>query len=359
LADQIIIEEYFGQKIDDIHKYKADVFAIGSDWFGQFDYLSEFCEVTYLERTKGVSSTQLRNEQHQIVNLGIIGSSSTATGFMKEARYVSGVEVVSTFDTGTIASMGTLEFSEAITEFSKTADAFYIGEATPAMIDLLRSLLNHKKHVLYRVPTGLQPKELQELYRVAGRDSLVLLEAIHTAYSPGFHHLNTLIKSKKIGGVRDVAVSFPTLSSYCLLPIVKLLGSQYQNLHCYFASKDELDLCLRGIIEYKDAIATFQVGQGAKSEGSLRISGTEGYAYVPEPWWETQSFEFHYDNTKDIEKYFYKMVGNGLRYVLQEFIKLIQGQSGSSNKLFPEEAYAIYSVLDQITLEKGRKNAGQ
>ena len=62
LADEVIIEEYEGQKINDIQKHHVDIFAIGSDWLGKFDYLKDYCEVVYLERTKGISSTQLRNE---------------------------------------------------------------------------------------------------------------------------------------------------------------------------------------------------------------------------------------------------------------------------------------------------------
>lgn len=62
-ADKIIIEEYEGQKIDDIKKYSADIFTVGSDWIGIFDYLNKYCSVIYLERTKGISSTQLRNEK--------------------------------------------------------------------------------------------------------------------------------------------------------------------------------------------------------------------------------------------------------------------------------------------------------
>lgn len=54
LADEIIIEEYAGQKIDDINKYNVDIFAIGSDWKGQFDYLEEYCKVVYLDRTEGI-----------------------------------------------------------------------------------------------------------------------------------------------------------------------------------------------------------------------------------------------------------------------------------------------------------------
>ena len=73
LADQIIIEEYFGQKIDDIQRYDVDIFAIGSDWEGKFDYLNEYCKVVYLPRTEGISSTMLREEKQATIKVGIVG----------------------------------------------------------------------------------------------------------------------------------------------------------------------------------------------------------------------------------------------------------------------------------------------
>ena len=72
LADEVIVEEYEGQKIDDILRYGVDVFAIGSDWKGYFDYLKEYCEVVYLERTAGVSSSDLRAENSGL-RLGLVG----------------------------------------------------------------------------------------------------------------------------------------------------------------------------------------------------------------------------------------------------------------------------------------------
>ena len=82
LADQIIIEEYNGQKIDDILKYNVDIFAIGSDWEGKFDYLKEYCEVVYLPRTEGISSTTLREKQRDIIRIGIIGTGNIAKRFV-------------------------------------------------------------------------------------------------------------------------------------------------------------------------------------------------------------------------------------------------------------------------------------
>lgn len=65
IADEIIEESYEGQKIDDIKKYHADIFTVGSDWVGKFDYLEDYCIVVYLPRTDGISSTQLREKMKQ------------------------------------------------------------------------------------------------------------------------------------------------------------------------------------------------------------------------------------------------------------------------------------------------------
>lgn len=93
LADEIIIEEEEGQKITDIQKYEVDIFTIGSDWVDKFDYLSEYCEVVYLERTKGISSTELRQKLVPIVHIGMVGYGRIATRFLRESKFVSGLEV--------------------------------------------------------------------------------------------------------------------------------------------------------------------------------------------------------------------------------------------------------------------------
>ena len=61
-ADEIIVEEYEGQKIDDIRRYGIDIFTVGSDWKGKFDFCKEECgcEVIYLPRTEGISTTMLK-----------------------------------------------------------------------------------------------------------------------------------------------------------------------------------------------------------------------------------------------------------------------------------------------------------
>ena len=88
-ADEIVIEDYIGQKIDDIQRYDVDIFAIGSDWKGKFDYLNEYCQVVYLPRTEGISSTMLREQSQHTMRVGIIGSGRMAKRFIPEAKVVN------------------------------------------------------------------------------------------------------------------------------------------------------------------------------------------------------------------------------------------------------------------------------
>ncbi|MDF9824850.1 glycerol-3-phosphate cytidylyltransferase [Breznakia sp. PF5-3] len=61
-VDKVIFEDSWDQKVEDVQKYNADVFVIGDDWKGEFDFLEEYCEVVYLPRTEGVSTTQIKAE---------------------------------------------------------------------------------------------------------------------------------------------------------------------------------------------------------------------------------------------------------------------------------------------------------
>lgn len=59
-VDKVIKESNWEQKIEDIIKYNIDIFVIGDDWEGKFDYLKEYCEVVYLPRTKSISTTLIK-----------------------------------------------------------------------------------------------------------------------------------------------------------------------------------------------------------------------------------------------------------------------------------------------------------
>ncbi len=59
-VDLVIPERTWEQKVEDVRLYHVDVFAMGDDWTGKFDFLKEHCEVVYMPRTEGISSTQIR-----------------------------------------------------------------------------------------------------------------------------------------------------------------------------------------------------------------------------------------------------------------------------------------------------------
>ncbi len=61
-VDEVILEESWEQKVDDIKKYNIDTFVMGDDWEGKFDFLKDYCDVVYLPRTEGISTTQIKQE---------------------------------------------------------------------------------------------------------------------------------------------------------------------------------------------------------------------------------------------------------------------------------------------------------
>lgn len=64
-VDEVIGENDWNQKIEDVKKYDIDTFVMGNDWEGEFDFLKEYCEVVYLPRTSGISTTKIKDELKQ------------------------------------------------------------------------------------------------------------------------------------------------------------------------------------------------------------------------------------------------------------------------------------------------------
>ena len=65
-VDLVIPEENWEQKVNDVKLYKIDTFCMGNDWEGKFDFLKEHCEVVYLPRTEGISTTQRKGQVVQM-----------------------------------------------------------------------------------------------------------------------------------------------------------------------------------------------------------------------------------------------------------------------------------------------------
>ena len=104
----------------------------------------------------------------------------------------------------------------------------------------------------------------------------------------------------------------------------------------------------KGVFRFKNAVCSFKVGLGVKTEGNLVISGTKGYAYVPAPWWKTDYFELRYEDQNKNKKFFYQWDGAGLRYEIQEFVSCIVNGRFSSAKLRKSESISMAKTMHQF-----------
>ena len=334
LADEIIVEEYEGQKIDDIRRREVDIFTVGSDWTGYFDYLNEYCKVIYLPRTEGVSSSEIRSEKRKL-RMGTLGEETLCHKFIREMQYVNGVAY------------------QATDSSFEGVDAVYIATHPERHYEDVKRALSLKKHVICESPIALRVAEYQELVELARENKLVLADGIKTAYSTAYSRLLVVAKSGRIGEIVSVDSVCTSLedgsslpgarlsdkqNSICawgptaMLPIFQLLGTGYQsrsivtkliNDELHFDGFTKIDFV------FDKAVASAKVAKAAKAEGELIITGTKGYIYVPAPWWKTDYFEVRFENPANNKRYFYPLDGEGIRYEIVAFAKSIEnGKKG-------------------------------
>lgn len=384
IADEVIVEEYEGQKIDDIMRYGVDIFAIGSDWKGYFDYLNEYCQVVYLERTAGVSSSELRAEKRE-VRLGLVGDLQYLNKFEKESHYVNGVKIVGLCTSYSMSSgfSDTLKSLPYVTNnydsLLPQVDAIYLISKPTDHYQQIRNALEMGKHVLCDPPIALSVNEWQELNDLAKEKDCILMDAIRTAYSTAYYRMLLLVKSGRIGTVMSVDSSCTSLrdndltgeelnerwNSLCtwgpnaMLPIFQILGTQYSQKCITSHIEDEsimYDNFTKIAFVYPHAVASIKVGKGVKTEGELVISGTTGYIYVPAPWWKTDYFEIRREDPTQNKRYFYQLDGEGIRYELVSFLKAIQDGKNYSyiddkvSKAFVEVIEDYYNKKDLIEI---------
>lgn len=377
-ADEIIIEESPGQKFRDIKKYHIDIFTVGSDWVGHFDYLKDYCQVVYLERTKNISSTMLRSQKKHIQRIGIIGTGRIANRFIPEAKLVSGVSVQGVYNPHTESALNfaekwEIEAYRELEDFYDAIDSVYVASPHDTHYEYIKSALKHGKHVLCEKPMVLQKEQAEELFSYAKERNLILFEGIKTAYCPGFTQLLGIACSGMIGNIRNVEAcftklekkdgreftdlryggSFIELGSYCMLPIIKMFGDEFTEVRFDTIDNDDgLDLFTKASFKYPNGIGTATCGLGVKSEGRLLVSGTKGYIVAEAPWWKTTYFEVHHENPSDVEKYSDRFLGDGLRYEISDFLSMINGSSKSEFKLTRSESIAMAGVLEKFIEEK-------
>ncbi len=380
LADEVIIEEYQGQKIDDIKRLNVDIFTVGSDWAGHFDYLNEYCKVVYLERTEGVSSTLLRSRDRAL-RLGLVGNSLFLEKFFRECKYVNGIEVTGLYTQRAEVFSEGMQKIPCVTknydELLNNVDAVFIISHPTEHYDHIKSALLKNIHVLCEAPIAISLNQLEELRDIAQKNNLILTDGLKTAYSTAYYRMLLLIKSGVIGKVCSVDSTCTSLRDstefswnsitewgpVAMLPIFQILGTNYESKKIISYITDEknmYDSFTKIEFIYSSATASIKVGKGVKSEGELIVSGTGGYVYIPAPWWKTDYFEVRHENPQNNKRFFYQLDGEGIRYEIVAFTKAIKSSKPDLYTMVKKDVSSaivkiisdFYNDEDKIILRK-------
>ena len=290
-----------------------------------------------------------------MLKIGIVGTGRIAKRFLIENEQVEESEVTIVFNPHIESA---IRFSElnpkmkvanSLSELWAECDAVYIATPHETHAYYVEEALKNDKHVLCEKPMFLCEDDAKKYIELAQIKGKVLFEALKTKYCPGYKKLIEVARSGIIGKIVDVDAcftklentshreltdtkyggSFRELGSYALLPIIDLLGVDYQNI--YFNSlngENYIDYFTRAFIKYKDAGGTIKVGLGAKSEGEMIISGTRGYIVVSAPWWKTTHFEVRYEDYTRKDTFDIEFMGDGLRYEITTFCKRVKDSFG-------------------------------
>ena len=211
-ADEIIIEEYQGQKLSDILKYKIDCLVLGSDWRGKFDYLKQYCDVVYLERTKNISSTQLRNEG-KTYRIGVITDVDTDGGIVWESKYVSGLHTESVFSESMeqakdfCARYELDSYWTDLPAFLSGVEMVFVHVGEEKRFAYAKAALEQGKYVICDTPVSSSPAGLKELMALASEKGVMLLESIPMVYLRAFNQLVWQVNEGLVGKVLLVECS--------------------------------------------------------------------------------------------------------------------------------------------------------
>lgn len=323
------------------------------------------------------------NIQDNHINIGIIGTGRIAARFLEESSYVSGINVSAIYNphlesvlwfakNNKIDIDGPMILTDDIEVFFDSVDAVYIATPHETHTEYISTALRREKHVLCEKPIGLNKSDIKGMLAIANDNNLVCMEAIKTAYCAGFQRILDIVKSGTIGKVRDVEAafskigaaagremwgasggSFTELASYCLLPVMKLLGTDVKDVHTYSVESPlGTDSYTKMMMTYDDGVATIKTGLGVKTEGELIVAGDDGYIRVPSPWWLTKRIEVHHENPNQVEVYEEEFAGGGLRYEIEAFVKCINNP-GVVKKITDEESIWLSGMMEQFLANRG------
>lgn len=371
-ADKIIVEEYLGQKIPDILKYHVDVFVVGSDWKGKFDHIGKYCEIKYLERTKNISSTQIRQENLNIYRFGIVTDEIYDNDAVIEPKIVSGIHVESVFAEDPALAK---EFQEKYElnggysdydEFLAGTDIAYVKTKRESRCEYVERAIKAGVHVITDMPFTLDTAKERELQKLADEKGVLVLGNVLTLYQHAFGQMLWMARGNMIGDLISVKCSiskkafdekcnfdFVDFAYFTSCAIMKILGCDIEDCHTKMVRNENGEINY-GLIEfsYKNSVAVAEISMDVEQECSMTILGTEGVLVVPEDWWRMGYFKYKNKSEARAKHYSSNFEGNGFRYLIQTMVQELRTDKGETERITLEESAAVHSILSTILEEQ-------
>ena len=369
-ADEIIVEEYDGQKINDIIKYEADVLVLGLDWKGKFDHLKKYCDVVYLERTKDISSTQLRAENHKIFNYGIVTDDFLSESFIFDAEYVSGIHIESVYSKNQVISSLLCQNAHIdgmytdYDAFLDSVDIITVNCKLEDRYDFVKTALEKGKYVVCESPMSLDPNKVRELFDLAKSHQVVLLDNIPTVYVRTFHQLLSIVRGATIGDIIKVKCTLPLEELnfvhkrdqydalyYIICVLMKILGEDYNNFTYKVVKNKGVNVYVKLEFEYENALASGELTQNIHDESYLEIFGTKGKIQIPVEWWKASYFKTKLYKEDYVRRYSTNFEGNGFKYLIQVMLQMINEGQYESQRLSSSDSIKIVEILNCLNKE--------
>lgn len=304
------------------------------------------------------------------MKIGVVGTGRIAGRFVDTVSKMKGISVGCIYNPNMesaekFAKQYEIEvYTNDKNVFLDYIDAVYIASPHETHFEYSQFFLKNGKHVLCEKPATLSKSESLKIYSLAKARNLVFMEGLKTAYCPGFKALLEVAESGRIGRIADVEAAFSRLTpintreykneiyngsflefaSYVLLPVIKLLGTDYDDVtFCSKRAQNGADAYTKAFFNYSgERMAAVKTGLAVKTEGQLLISGTNGYILAKSPWWLTKEFDVRYEDAGKIEHYSYEYAGSGLQYEIEEFINHVNALKIISDKEDDADRYSDY-----------------
>lgn len=362
-ADMIITEEYLGQKISDIIKYDIDTFVIGDDWRGKFDHLNNYCKVKYISRTEGISSTQLRETEFKISKIGIITDKVSDNQIVKEAGLIAGVKIGNVYsDADGVAEAFADRYkvegiADSMESLFEDSDVVFIRVDIADRYKYAKAALEAGVHVICDFPFSLESVKQKGLWDLSKEKNRILLDNIKAPYSQTFIQMIWAVQGGLIGDVidfncsvskkdRNIPYLFYELAGMAVVPMLKILGHDYENMDCRMIYEDDAIEFATMYFDYPKGRAKINVGNKVRVENQMEIIGTKGTIRIGDNWWKADYFEM--EKTDGSSQVFnINFDSNGFRFLLANLVDMIS-EGIIETKFFSEkDSLKVTAILEE------------